>query len=474
MKLLFFYEFLNESLKNAKTRFANKIDKNLFQTFVEIDKTPTKKYVEKIMDWYLKLKHNEKDKFEQEIEFLIQDYDDLVNKNIIKIKDINQFKNFEDFEEIVNKNRGRLSKRSQDNMLKNGDDDLLQKQEKELIKNNEAKLIFENSNWIIYHIKSYEASRIFGVGTEWCISKNTNQGQISWDKYHINKKIEFYFFISKKNNIPPKYKKIAIGFTIDGLAKEIRDILDKDMDLKTVYETIDLDEEKLLKIIPHFKIQKDFKNLVLTNIKEWMRGDAYEDDETYFSEEPNDLKITKTNVSLINDNKHSMVIVPKNQGDLPFKFDVVECEFHVHSEQISNFNFLPNTLGTKDFDAVIFSLYNNNKLKNFDNFDTINILGGDIEIKKCLNLKSLKNNPFIFHNQKRKSRILIVFNGDLSEILNDQKNYNWFPKGNYDLTIRVQNIDDETKQKILDFFEENKSNLTKKYNGSPNLKIING
>lgn len=77
--------------------------------------------------------------------------------------------------------------------------------EKENIARQGAELIEENETYRVYHINTYEASVMYGKGTQWCISgskrwsSGVEGGRQYWNNYH-NSGDEFYFFLNKNDD----------------------------------------------------------------------------------------------------------------------------------------------------------------------------------------------------------------------------------------------------------------------------------
>ena len=110
-----------------------------------------------------------------------------------------------------------------DELSKYVDDLLKQHREKVALKDKEkegAELIYSDDTWKVYHITNYEASAKYGKGTKWCITgtKRWNDGENgkeTFQDYHENNHVEFYFFI--KNN----GEKYALAMYPNGDAYEI-------------------------------------------------------------------------------------------------------------------------------------------------------------------------------------------------------------------------------------------------------------
>ena len=68
-----------------------------------------------------------------------------------------------------------------------------------------ADLIYEDDEWLVYHIKTEEASKLLGKGTKWCISAERS----NYFNEHVDFGATFYFFISKTLPQTNKNYKIA-------------------------------------------------------------------------------------------------------------------------------------------------------------------------------------------------------------------------------------------------------------------------
>ena len=90
--------FINESLSTARTRFLDteKVTEEEFEEALGFDLSTNKKYIEKILDFYLKGK-NEYEESIQQIGVTIKRFDTLVNRNKIAKTDINYFKTYKIF-----------------------------------------------------------------------------------------------------------------------------------------------------------------------------------------------------------------------------------------------------------------------------------------------------------------------------------------------------------------------------------------
>ena len=201
---------LFESLSNAKKLYSSKIPQDVFDQLVSIDPTKTFKYIEKICKFYLQ----NPDLSIQELKTEIETFDSLVTKNLIDVKDVNQFKSYQEFKSFVFENSDRMSKTA----------------ERELVKNKGTEVIINNSNLLVLLIKDKEASIQYGSGTKWCISAKDSQ---NYFKSYRSKEVTFYFVFQK--NLPssnPNYK-IAVAVYNSG-EKEVYNAKDKKIKFSVV------------------------------------------------------------------------------------------------------------------------------------------------------------------------------------------------------------------------------------------------
>jgi hypothetical protein len=84
--------------------------------------------------------------------------------------------------------------------------------QKKLARTEGAKQVFEDDNWVVYHITSYEASKLYGSGTKWCISARDDMS--NWRRY--NRDSHFYFLISKTRKPNDPFYKVALEVSTAG------------------------------------------------------------------------------------------------------------------------------------------------------------------------------------------------------------------------------------------------------------------
>ena len=180
---------LLEGIKSARELYSNEIGEEDFNKLAEIDISKTKKYINWICKQYLnnvdinRLKDN------------ISKFDLMANRNLIKNKDINYYKNIEELEDIIEKSP-----------------DKSKVDIKKQIKKTKANIILDNDHYFIVEPLTWEASKIYGKGTAWCTaSESTNKDWIA-DVKDIKARI-FYVRDKTLNISNPDYK-IAIHITV--------------------------------------------------------------------------------------------------------------------------------------------------------------------------------------------------------------------------------------------------------------------
>jgi hypothetical protein len=174
---------LSESLTSARAKYGNLADE-----LEGLDPTPTKKY----LDFLCKISKNE------EVEDYYagtNDYDvawdiveDAINKfnkinRYLQKKDINQYKDYDEFINAVEKYSTKKEKR---NVLKKIHPD--------------SAVIYEDETCIVIYVDSWEASQQYGSG-KFCIAREDDDGY--WQEYKDNGSIFFYMF--KKDDVHRPY-----------------------------------------------------------------------------------------------------------------------------------------------------------------------------------------------------------------------------------------------------------------------------
>jgi len=209
-------EVLLESLSSAKKKYLDTklIDQATFDKLKAFDPTPTFKYLEKIVEFYLESNPTN-------LEQVFADYHHLHTKNQVKTRDINKFKSFSD-----------LSKEVED-VIKTYSQKTATK-----VKSKDAEVVFENDKWLVIIPRTFEASCKYGSGTKWC---TTMAGGKHYRSY-TQKGITLYYVISKKNPDDEQYGKMGVAVYPNGKTIECFNARDKPIGFDEVLERTGLDK----------------------------------------------------------------------------------------------------------------------------------------------------------------------------------------------------------------------------------------
>ena len=187
-----------ESLKGATKLYVKtgKISQDDFNKLIEADPTRQKKYLEKLSKFYLEVRDIDK------LKELVLIYDRLVSKKLIDKRDINQFKDFQEFKDLVEQLSGEKSKR----------------EVKELVKSKDVDIILNNDKFLIVRTKSHAANCIYGAGTKWC---TTERSDVNWKNYYDAELVTFYYILNKQLDQSNDLYKIVVAVYPDGDTKEV-------------------------------------------------------------------------------------------------------------------------------------------------------------------------------------------------------------------------------------------------------------
>lgn len=252
-------ESLNESLSSARKLYldTNQISKEDFDKLVSFDPTPTKKYLEKMCEWY-------KEGVEMyEFQEPIKKFHRLLPK--LEQKDINHYGEFDEFVQEMEHIESKTSIK------------------KAITKR--IKVILENEDVQITQPQTYEQSCILGAGTKWCTASAGKPKH--WNDYTKKDLLTFYYIWFKKEKDRRKYK-LAIGIDPNGTWKEIYDAGDERVGEAEVKEIISnykipleifVYVDKNLEDILNNKIKKkdyDAVAILITNVKKFQTPENLE------------------------------------------------------------------------------------------------------------------------------------------------------------------------------------------------------
>jgi len=179
-------QFLFESKSSAKKRFLDRglISDEVFNHFLEIDTTPTKKFTEKMCEFFVGGSSQEE---------ISLTFSELIN---LKIKiDINDYTSLQSLKDFIEQNRDKKSRKTK----------------RDLIKQDGSKVVFKNDKIVILSITTEEASCIYGKGTTWCISGDISDNMFL--TYYQGNLSTFYFLFDYTVREETNLHKIAIEIT---------------------------------------------------------------------------------------------------------------------------------------------------------------------------------------------------------------------------------------------------------------------
>lgn len=224
--------YILENVKQGKQYVTQgKLSEDDLKKLIEIDPTPTKKYV----GWMSKIWINEKPDLNN-LRNTIEEYNTFLNKGKVKTKDINQFKSFKDLKTEV------------DTINKSGEGTSVKDLE------NDYETIIDTPDLLIISPHTHEASRKLGLSkfqfrdceeggkdSAWC---TTYKAPDHFNDYYYNNNVTFYYIRVKspelinklKKAFPKKYKQlevVALSVLNDGQISG-HDGLDEEMEKKEI------------------------------------------------------------------------------------------------------------------------------------------------------------------------------------------------------------------------------------------------
>ena len=202
-------EFLFESKSSAKKRFLDRglVSEEIFERFLEIDTTPTKKFIEKMCEFFVAGSSEEEiiETFEKAIS--------LSERNILTF-DISLIKSLSELQTLISTK-----------------EDYKSRSEKKA----GVEVVFEDSRFKVVRPKTKEEAILYGKDTEWCISAlKKNQ----FDNYYHREKLTIYIIIDKILNDRSPLSKIAVLVDSDNKIHSTWDSNDKKVDFDETMEDI--------------------------------------------------------------------------------------------------------------------------------------------------------------------------------------------------------------------------------------------
>jgi hypothetical protein len=223
--------YILENVKQGKQYVAQgKLSEDDLKKLIEIDPTPTKKYV----GWMSKIWVTEKPDIDN-LRNTIEEYNTFLNKGKAKTKDINQFKSFKDLYAEV------------DSINQSGEGTSIKDLE------NDYETIIDTPDLLIMSPHTHEASRKLGLSkfqfrdckdgkdSAWC---TTYKAPDHFNDYYYTSNVTFYYIRVKspelinklKEAFPKKYKQLEVVAlaVLDNGQIDGYDGLDKQMSKKEI------------------------------------------------------------------------------------------------------------------------------------------------------------------------------------------------------------------------------------------------
>jgi len=156
----------NTDLAKQKLIKAGKGD--VYNTLLSIDKSKNNKHLPKLVDYYIEI---------EDFDALKGYYDRFVQNTSLNTKDINMFKTFKDFENVVDSTVTKVSK---------------------VLGEVDVKPIYEDSKIKVFHGDSKEACMKLSNGYTFCIGRRDSSNM--YNSYRYNAETTFYFIRFKDKN----------------------------------------------------------------------------------------------------------------------------------------------------------------------------------------------------------------------------------------------------------------------------------
>jgi len=337
-------EFLFESKSSAKKRFLDRglVSVEVFDRFLEVDITPTKKFIEKMCEFFVagEVITDIVNTFEKTIS--------LSNRQILNF-DISLIKSLSELQSLISEKETYQTRSERISFAREG-----------------AEVTYEDSRFKILYITTKEASCYYGVRDKWCISYTKSNEKNKWDSYYNVYNSRFYFILDNNPEID-EWGKLAVEFKEDGdiVVWDSDDQDDSgDMDIFYILEEYGLP-------ISIFKYHKDLlEELDLQSIK--------------FKKQYGIVGSYKINSNGEVDVDGDVHLKINNIHKIPVKFGEVTGDFICTFGDLTTLENCPHTVGGN------FSCYSNRNLYSLRYAPKY--VGGDIDATFC-NLKTLQGFP---------------------------------------------------------------------------------
>lgn len=209
---------------------------DLIELFAGKDPSNSNKYlpfmIEQTKEWLHWFKLEIENETFQEIFNLINDFENLSERNLLKNKDIYSYSNNSDIIEAVKEAKEHVTRSE--------------------VKKKETRILFEDDNWLVLMPLSVRSSNLYGRGTKWCVSSTDHNYERYYNQYTENGIL--IFVIDKTAKEKDSYDNIfsKIAFHNDRNKKDgltIWDVKDNQLSLTGLMTLTQKIGDNLLKII---------------------------------------------------------------------------------------------------------------------------------------------------------------------------------------------------------------------------------
>jgi hypothetical protein len=289
-------DFLFESKRTAKETYLDKglISEETFNEFLDIDTTPTKKFIDSMCKFFV----GGSDK--EQIISIFQQAIPMFIRNIIKV-DIKSIKSLEELKGLIEEKQDYKTRSEIREEARDG-----------------ATVVYEDENQKVYLIETKEASIIYGKGTEWCTSSEISKNYFN-DYYH-KRKLTLYYILSKvRPQSDPLYKvAIVVPPKKQGNVESTWDSNDKEIDFYKIINKLGLNERL-------FKYVKDRRERVY-EIEDFIVGD-------YNINDRDEVDV------------YGSVYIDEKLTEIPFKFGRVSKNFYCNGNKLTTLKNCPTFVG---------------------------------------------------------------------------------------------------------------------------------
>lgn len=195
-------DYVFESISTARSRFLStqKVTEEEFEEALDLDMSTNKKYIEKILDLYVKGKEDQEESLTK-IGALVKKFDMLVSRNKISNSDINSYKTFKELK----------------NSVENAEIEEVEKEATDL-KSGDFTIIKDNKDLLVVIPNSHEASQEWGYDTNWC---TTSSSDTYWKDYAYSRDVNLFYIMIKNISLIEEWYEERYGEIPDNSDIEI-------------------------------------------------------------------------------------------------------------------------------------------------------------------------------------------------------------------------------------------------------------